>query len=171
MLQQPLAGGRKAHGHRRRRVGTFRTENVGSHGLVREMILRHQPDDLATPADRRSRPRLLRCQFGAELRGGDWPREGACRTDVGVEVLQLLDEHGGSEGPVTADVDSSQKNHKCHAFSCCGHVAKDVLTRSLASQRPDDVHARRTPRRDTVWRSTAPRRRPAATANTSGSSP
>ena len=59
------------------------------------------------------------CQFGAELRLGDWPpdHEGARRADVdGIEVLQLFGEHGRSEVPVTADVDPSQKNHECHAF-------------------------------------------------------
>jgi hypothetical protein len=31
-------------------------------------------------------------------------------------VLQLFGERGRSEGPVTADVDPSQKNHECHTF-------------------------------------------------------
>jgi len=59
------------------------------------------------------------CQFGAELPPADSPpdHEGARRTDVdGIEVLQSFGQRRGSEGPVTADVDPSQKNHKGHAF-------------------------------------------------------
>ena len=133
-LQQPLAAGRKAHGRRRRRAGAFgqdahEADDVGSHGLVREMILRHQPDNLAALADHdlgiKGKPA---CQFGAELRPGDWPpdHEGARRADVdGIEVLQLFGERGRSEGPVTADVDPSQKNHECHAFPPGGRLDHD----------------------------------------------
>src|SRR6266542_4467799 len=63
------------------------------------------------------------CQFGTELRPGDWPpdHEGARRADVdGIEVPQLFGKHGRSEGPVTADVDPPQKNHECHAFPPAG---------------------------------------------------
>ena len=84
------------------------------------MIPRHHPDNLAALADHdlgiKGKPA---CQFGAELRPADWPpdHEGARRADVdGIEVLQLSGERGRSEGPVTADVDPSQKNHECHAF-------------------------------------------------------
>jgi hypothetical protein len=57
--------------------------------------------------------------IGAELGPGDWPpdHEGARRADAdGIEVFQLFGERCRPEGPVTADVDSSQKNHECHAF-------------------------------------------------------
>src|SRR6266540_2651312 len=84
------------------------------------MILRHQPDNLAARADHDLGIKGKRaCQFGAELRPRDRPPddEGARRADVdGIEVLQLVDERGRPEGPVTADVDPSQKNHECHAF-------------------------------------------------------
>jgi len=44
--------------------------------------------------------------------------EGARRTDVDrIKVLQLFGERRRSEGPVTTDIDSSQKNHQCHEFS------------------------------------------------------
>ena len=85
------------------------------------MMLRHQPDNLAALADHdlgiKGKPA---CQFGAELRPGDWPpdHEGACCADIdGIEVLQLFGERGWSEGPVAADVDPSQKNHERHAVS------------------------------------------------------
>src|SRR5712691_6155990 len=68
-------------------------DDAGSHGLVGERILRHQPDNLAARADHdlgiKGKPA---CQFGAELRPGDGPpdHEGARRADVdGIEVLQL----------------------------------------------------------------------------------
>jgi hypothetical protein len=67
------------------------------------------------------------CQFGAELRPGDWPpdHEGACRADVdGIEVLQLFGERGRSEGSVTTDFDPSQKSHECHAFPAAGPARK-----------------------------------------------
>jgi hypothetical protein len=84
------------------------------------MILRYQPDNLAALADHdRGLKRKPACQFGAELRPGDWPpdHEGARRADVdGTKVLQLFDEGCRSEGPVAADVNSSEKNHECHAF-------------------------------------------------------
>src|SRR5206468_6374633 len=110
---------------RRRRAGTLgqdahEADDVGSHRLVHEMILRHEPNNLAARADRdpgiKGKPAF---QFGAELRPGDWPpdHQGARRADVdGIEVLQLFGERGRPEGPVTADVDPSQKNHECHAF-------------------------------------------------------
>jgi hypothetical protein len=78
------------------------------------MILRHQPENLASLADHDLGIKgKSACQFGAELRPGNWPpdHESARRADVdGTEVLQLLGERGRSKGPVTADVDSSQKN-------------------------------------------------------------
>ena len=121
--QQPRAAGRKAHGHRRRRAGASGQDaheayDVGSHGLVREMILRHQPDNLATLADHDLRIKgKPGCQFGAELRPGDRlpDHEGARRADVDrIEVLQLFGERGRPEGSVTTDVDPSQKNDECH---------------------------------------------------------
>jgi hypothetical protein len=132
-FHQPLAAGRKAHGRRRRRARAFgqdahEADDVGSHGLVREMILRHQPDNLATLADHdlgiKGKPAY---QFGAELRPGDWPpdHEGARPADAdGIEVLQLFGERGRSEGPVTADVDPSQKNHECQVFPPAGAARK-----------------------------------------------
>ena len=59
----------------------------------------------------------LACQFSAELGPGDRPpnHEGARRADVdGIEVLQSFGERTWPEGPVTADVHASQKNHECH---------------------------------------------------------
>ncbi|HEU4505209.1 MAG TPA: hypothetical protein VFR79_10275, partial [Nitrospira sp.] len=94
--------------------------DVGLHGQVGEMILRHQPDNLATLADHDlDIKRKLACQFGAEMFPGDWlpDHEGARRADVdGIEVLQLFGKRGRSEDPVTADVDPPQKNHECHEF-------------------------------------------------------
>src|SRR3972149_2604717 len=54
---------------------------------------------------------------------GDWSpdHDRACRADVdGIEVLQVFGERGRSEGPMTADVDPSQKNHECHEFPPAG---------------------------------------------------
>ena len=132
-LQQPFAAGRKRHGHRRRRAGAFgkdahEADNVGSHGLLREMILRHQSDNLAALADHDlGLKRKPAGQFGAELRAGDWPpdHEGTRRADVhGIKVFQLFGERGGSEGSVTAHVNASQKNHECHAFPPAGAARK-----------------------------------------------
>jgi hypothetical protein len=85
------------------------------------MILRHQPDDLATLADHDLRIEgKLGDQLGAELRRGDWTpdHKSARRADVDhIEVFQLFGERGRSEGPVTTDVDPSQKNHEGHEFS------------------------------------------------------
>jgi hypothetical protein len=84
------------------------------------MIPRHQPENLAALADHdlgiKGKPA---CQFGAKLRRPDPPpdHERARRADVdGIEVLQLSDERGWSEGSLTSDVDPSQKNHECHRF-------------------------------------------------------
>src|ERR1043166_7309873 len=80
-LQQPPAAGGKAHGRPRRRAGAFgqdahEADDVASHGLVREMIVRDQPDDLAALADHdlgiEGKPAG---QFGAELRPGDRSEE------------------------------------------------------------------------------------------------
>ena len=85
------------------------------------MILRHQPDNLPSLADHelgvKGKPAR---EFGAELRPGHWPpdHEGAGRTDAdGTKVLQLFGEPGRPEGPVTADVDPSQKNDECHEWT------------------------------------------------------
>jgi len=82
------------------------------------MIPGHQPDNLASRADHDLRIEgKAACQFGAELRLADWPpnHEGPRRADVdGIEMLQLFGEPGRPEGPVTSDVDPSQKNHECH---------------------------------------------------------
>src|SRR5213593_2837657 len=96
------------------------------------MSLRHQPENVAALADHdlgiEGKPA---CQFGAESRPGDWPpdHEGARRADVnGIEVLQLFGERGRPEGPVTADVDASQKNHE-------RHVADPIKTAWRAARR------------------------------------
>ena len=97
--------------------------DAGPCGLTREMILSHQPDDVATLADHDLglKGKSAR-QFGTELRLRDRPpdHEGTRRADVdGIEMLQLFGERFGSKGPVTTNVDPSQKNHECHAlFSC-----------------------------------------------------
>ena len=84
------------------------------------MIPRHQPDNLAPLADHDLRIEgKPGDQLGAELRLGDRlpDHEGARRADVDrIEVLQLIGERGRSEGPVTTDVDPSQKNHERHEF-------------------------------------------------------
>jgi hypothetical protein len=83
------------------------------------MVLRHQPDNLASLADHdpgiKWKPAR---QFGAEMRPDHWPpdHERARRADAdGIEVLELTGERRRSEGPVTAHVHPSQKNHECHA--------------------------------------------------------
>jgi hypothetical protein len=85
------------------------------------MIVRHQPDNLATLADHDLRIKgKPGCQFGAELRPRDRlpDHEGARRADVDrIEVLQLFGERGRSEGSLTTDVDPSQENDECHEFS------------------------------------------------------
>jgi len=131
--QQPPAAGRKAQRHRGLRAGALgqnahEADDVGSHGLVRKMILRHQPDNLAALADHDlSIKRKPARQFRTELRPGDWlpNHEGArCAYVHGIEVPQLFGEYRRSEGPVTADVDPSQKDHKCHAFPPVGVALK-----------------------------------------------
>ena len=117
-LEGSLMGSAGAERGRRDRTLTKRTMSGG--GPVREMIVRHQPDNLATLADRDRRLKgKPGCQFGAQLRLGDRSpdHEGARCADVdGIEVLQLSRERGGPEGPVATDVDTSQKNHECHEF-------------------------------------------------------
>jgi len=124
-LHQPLAARRKTHGRRRRRAGALgqdahEADDVGSNGVVREMIPRHQAGNLTALADHDlGIKRKPACQFSAELRPGDRPpnHEGACRADVdGIEVLEFCGERGRTERPVTADVDPSQKNHERHAL-------------------------------------------------------
>ena len=85
------------------------------------MILRHQPDNLSTLTDHdlriEGKPGY---QFGAELPSGDRlaDHEGARCADVdGVKVPQLSGERGRSEGPVTTDVNPSQKDYDCHQGS------------------------------------------------------
>src|ERR1044072_858570 len=82
------------------------------------MIVRHQPDDLAAVADHDlSIKRKPARQFRAELRPADWPpdHEGSRRAHVyGIEVLQLFGECTGPEGPVAADIHTSQKDHERH---------------------------------------------------------
>jgi hypothetical protein len=84
------------------------------------MIVRHQPDNLAALANHDLRIKgQPGCQFGTELRLGDRlpDHEGTRRADVDrIEVLQVFGERGRSEGPVTADVDPSQKSDECHEF-------------------------------------------------------
>src|SRR3972149_3710274 len=66
-------------------------------------------------------------QFRAQSRLGNWfpNHEGARRAYVdGIEVLQLFGEDGRPEGLVTADVDPSHKDHKCHAFPPLGGPCK-----------------------------------------------
>ena len=90
----------------------------GSHGLVRERMVRHQSDNVAALADHDLGIKgELACQFRAELRAGDWTpdHEGARRADVDdIEMRQLFGERTRTEGPVTADVHPSQKHHECH---------------------------------------------------------
>jgi len=139
-LQQPLAAGRKAHGHRGCGAGAFgqdthEADDVRSHGLVREMIVRDQPDNLPALTDHdlgiKGKPAH---QFGAELRPRDRlpDHEGARCTDAdGIQVLQLFGERGRAEGPVTTDVESSQKNHECHESPPAG-AARNLIHRSSA---------------------------------------
>jgi len=51
-------------------------------------------------------------------------------------VLQFFDECGRSEGPVTADVDPSQKNHECHALPLAGAAQKLIHRPSCL---PNDI--------------------------------
>src|SRR4026208_1085016 len=96
------------------------------------MIVRHQPDNLATLADHDLRIKgKPGCQFGAELRPGHRlsDHEGARRADVhGIEVRQLTGDRGRSEGLVPADVDPSQKNHECHDYPPAAGVARSRST-------------------------------------------
>ena len=86
--------------------------------MARKTIVRHQPDDLATLADHDlGIKRKPACEFKAQLRAADWlpNHKGTRGADVdGIEMLQLFGEDGRSEGSVTADVDTPQKNHECH---------------------------------------------------------
>src|SRR5712692_9826919 len=48
---------------------------------------------------------------------------------VNIEVLQLFGEGGRSEGPVTTDVDSSQKNDECQRFPPAAGAARSRSSR------------------------------------------
>jgi hypothetical protein len=124
-FQQPLAAGRKNHGQRRRRTRTLRenadkADDVWSHGLLREMVMRHQPDNLPALAEHDlSIKRKFAYQCSAQFGPGDWPpdHESARRADVdSIEMLQLFGERARAEAPVTANVHPPQKNHERHAF-------------------------------------------------------
>jgi hypothetical protein len=128
-FQQPCSAGRKAHGQRRRPAGAsghnaYEADDVRSHGLVGEMILRQQPDNLATLTDHDLRiKRKPGYELGAELRRGDRlsDHEGArCANVDRVQMLQLFGERCRSEGPVTTHVDASQKNYEGQEFLLLG---------------------------------------------------
>jgi len=121
---QPLACGRKAYRHRRRRTRRVRqnaheTNDVGANGVGREKVVRHEPHDLPAVAEHDlGIERKPAGEFNAQLRAADWlpDHKGAGCADVdGVEMLQLFGERRRSKGSVTADVDPPQKNHECHA--------------------------------------------------------
>ena len=123
-LQQPRATLWKAHRCRWYRAGVpgqdaHEADDVGSYGLIREMTLRHQPENVPSVADHnlgiKGKP-AGQCSAQSRLR--HWPpdHKGTRGADVDdIELCQFLGEHGGSEGSVTADVDAPQKNHECHA--------------------------------------------------------
>ena len=122
-FQQPLAACRKADGQTRRRPGdsrqdTDKTHDVGANWMIREHILRQQPDNLAALADHdlgvEGKPAL---DFSPQLGAADGLADdkGARRPDVDrTEVAQLLRQRGRSEGSVTADIEAPQKNDECH---------------------------------------------------------
>src|SRR5688572_10755483 len=119
--------------------------------MAREEVLGDQPDDLSSVADRdlgnEGKPAL---QSGAQLRLRDRPPddERPCRPDVDrVEVLQSLDEHRGSKGPVTTDVDPAQKNYECHGNSAGRPKARLPSPESCTSTSAARARACETPRR------------------------
>ena len=94
------------------------------HRMVRETIVRHQPDDLPSLADHdlgiEGKPAY---EFNAQLRAADWmtDHKGPRCADVdSIEMLQLFGELRRSKGSVTADVDAPHKNHECHELPPAG---------------------------------------------------
>ena len=93
--------------------------DVGSYGLIHEMILRHHPENFPAVADHDlgiegepARHFLVQSRPSVPGFRND---ECARRADVDrIEACQFLGERGRSEGSVTADVDPSQKNHQYH---------------------------------------------------------
>ena len=145
-LEGKLMGIDGAERGRRDRTLTKRTMS-GRVGWSEEMILRHQPDNLAPLADHdlriKGKPGY---QFGAELRSGDRlsDHEGSRRPDVDrIEMFQLFGERGRSEGPVTTDVDPSQKNHEGHEFPPAAGFVRSCSTRSAENRSARFLSARR----------------------------
>jgi hypothetical protein len=103
--------------------------------MAREQVAGHQPEDLPTAADHdlgiEGKPA---CDFNAQLRAADRlpDHEGTRRADAdGIEVLQLFGEPGGSEGPVTADVEAPYQKHECHELILAG-----ASTEPIRGERP-----------------------------------
>ena len=86
--------------------------------MAREEVVTQKPDDLPalTDCDLGIEGKPV-CDFSAQLRAADRlpDDKGTRRTDVDdIEVPQLLGERSWSEGSVTPDVETSQKDHECH---------------------------------------------------------
>jgi hypothetical protein len=102
--------------------------------MAREKVVTQKPDDLPALADGdlgiEGKPV---CDFSAQLRAADWlpDDKGTRRSDVDdIEVPKLLGERSWSEGSVTPDVDTPQKDYECHELlplatlkdRCVGHI-------------------------------------------------
>lgn len=95
--------------------------------MVRKDVGRKQPHDIPPLADHdRGIEGKSACELSAQVRAAERlpNHESTRRSDVdGLKVLQLCGERRGPERSVTADVDASQKNHKCHVLPFAWPVA------------------------------------------------
>ena len=87
--------------------------------MPHEDVVRQQTDDLTGLADHDLGIEWQHAgDFNAQLRAADWPPDdkGSRRADVNdTQVLQSLGELGRwSEGSVPPNVETPEKNHKCH---------------------------------------------------------
>ncbi len=157
-LQQPPSAGRETERHQRLDTGSFgqdahETDDAWLRWLKGERIPRYQPGYLTALANNyMSIKRKPACHFGAESRPGDRlaDHEGAGRADVdGIEMFQLSGKQSGSEGLVTADVHTSQKNHECH--SCIrDSVLRNIIRLHQQAYRRVELPTVRCPRVEQV---------------------
>jgi len=125
-FQEPPTLGREIHGQGRYQTrasgqDAHETDNIGSHGKTGEIVLRQQPDDLTALTDHHfGFERKPAFDFSAQLGSAHAPpdHERAGRPDVDeAEMPKLFSELSRPKGPVTADVETPQKNDECHEES------------------------------------------------------
>jgi hypothetical protein len=95
-----------------------KANDAGQERLMNERVMRYQIEYFPAPADYDLCLELKPAgQFRTELRFADLLADYkcACGANVyGTEVIQLFRKQFGPEGFMPADVDTSEKSHKCH---------------------------------------------------------